>query len=84
MKRLFKKALPLLLAALAVLWLWWGNNTLSVEEYVFSSQRLPQGWDFSFSIRVGRLASSSLLTSVLLLSIPMLIHPLSYHSLNLL
>ena len=45
MKRLFKKALPLLLAALAVLWLWWGNNTLSVEEYAFSSQRLPQGWD---------------------------------------
>ena len=45
MKRLFKKALPLLLAALAVFWLWWGNNTLSVEEYVFSSQRLPQGWD---------------------------------------
>ena len=45
MKRLFKKALPLLLAALAVLWLWWGNNTLSVEEYAFSSTRLPQGWD---------------------------------------
>ena len=45
MKRLFKKSLPLLLAALAVLWLWRGNNTLSVEEYVFSSQRLPQGWD---------------------------------------
>lgn len=45
MKRLFKKALPLLLAALAVFWLWWGNNTLSVEEYAFSSTRLPQGWD---------------------------------------
>ena len=45
MKRLFKKALPLLLAALAVFWLWWGNNTLSVEDYAFSSTRLPQGWD---------------------------------------
>ena len=45
MKRLFKKALPLFLAALAVFWLWWGNNTLSVEEYAFSSTRLPQGWD---------------------------------------
>ena len=45
MKRLFKKALPLLLAAAAVIWLWWGNNTLSVEEYAFSSDRLPQGWD---------------------------------------
>ena len=45
MKRLFKKALPLLLTAAAVLWLWWGNNTLSVEEYAFSSARLPQGWD---------------------------------------
>ena len=45
MKRVFKKVLPLLLAALVALWLWWGNNTLSVEEYTFSSQQLPRGWD---------------------------------------
>lgn len=33
-------------AALALLaWLWWGNNTLSVEEFTFSSLRLPEGWD---------------------------------------
>ena len=33
------------IAALLIGWLWWGNNALSVEEYTFSSPRLPQGWD---------------------------------------
>ena len=39
--------LPLLLAALTLAGagLWWGNYTLSVEEYAFSSSRLPPGWD---------------------------------------
>lgn len=33
-------------AALTLLaWLWWGNNTLSVEEYVFSDPELPGGWN---------------------------------------
>lgn len=42
-----KKTLPLLLAALTLAGagLWWGNYTLSVEEYAFSSSRLPPGWD---------------------------------------
>ena len=42
-----KKTLPLLLAALTLAGagLWWGNYTLSVEEYAFSSSRLPLGWD---------------------------------------
>ena len=42
-----KKALPLLLAALTLAGagLWWGNYTLSTEEYTFTSRRLPQGWD---------------------------------------
>lgn len=46
-----KKTLPLLLAALTLAGagLWWGNYTLSVEEYAFSSSRLPRagtadGW----------------------------------------
>ena len=40
-------ALPLLLAALTLAGagLWWGNYTLSTEEYTFTSRRLPQGWD---------------------------------------
>ena len=40
-----KKTLPLLLAALTLAGagLWWGNYTLSVEEYAFSSSRLPPG-----------------------------------------
>ena len=41
-----RAALWLCAAVLAGLaWLWWGNNTLSVEEYTFSSARLPDGWD---------------------------------------
>ena len=38
-------ALPLLLAALTLAGagLWWGNYTLSTEEYTFTSRRLPQG-----------------------------------------
>ena len=42
-----KKTMPLLLAALTLAGagLWWGNYTLSVEEYAFSSSRLPPGWD---------------------------------------
>ena len=42
-----KKTLPLLLAALTLAGagLWWGNYTLSIEEYAFSSSRLPPGWD---------------------------------------
>lgn len=40
-------ALPLLLAALTLAGagLWWGNYTLSTEEYTFTSRRLPEGWD---------------------------------------
>ena len=40
-------ALPLLLAALTLAGagLWWGNYTLSTEEYAFTSRRLPEGWD---------------------------------------
>lgn len=40
-------ALPLLLAALTLAGagLWWGNYTISTEEYTFTSRRLPQGWD---------------------------------------
>ena len=45
MKHLSKRRLLFLLAALMILWLWWGNNTLSCETYSFSSSRLPQGWD---------------------------------------
>lgn len=46
MKRTAKKRILLLLFILLLpLWLWWGNYTLSVEEYTFSSSRLPQGWD---------------------------------------
>ena len=43
-----KKTLPLLLAALTLAGagLWWGNYTLSTEEYTFTSRRLPQGWSF--------------------------------------
>ena len=39
-------ALPLLLAALTLAGagLWWGNYTLSTEEYTFTSRRLPPGW----------------------------------------
>ena len=45
MKHPLKKRLLFLLLPLALLlWLWWGNNTLSVEEYTFSSPALPQGW----------------------------------------
>lgn len=46
-KKTRKKTLPLLLAALTLAGagLWWGNYTLSVEEYAFSSSRLPPGWD---------------------------------------
>lgn len=25
--------------------LWWGNNSLSTEEYTYTSERLPDGWD---------------------------------------
>ena len=41
-------ALPLLLAALTLAGagLWWGNYTLSTEEYTFTSRRLPQGCSF--------------------------------------
>ena len=46
MKHPLKKRLLFLLLPLALLlWLWWGNNTLSVEEYTFSSPALPQGWN---------------------------------------
>ena len=45
MKRHLKRRLLFLLAALLILSLWWGNNTISCEEYTFSSLRLPQGWD---------------------------------------
>ena len=45
MKRHLKRRLLFLLAALLILGLWWGNNTISCEEYIFSSSRLPQGWD---------------------------------------
>ena len=44
----FRKKRFLILFAIAALligWLWWGNNALSVEEYTFSSPRLPDGWD---------------------------------------
>lgn len=44
----FRKKRFLVLSAVIVLligWLWWGNNALSVEEYTFSSPRLPDGWD---------------------------------------
>ncbi len=44
MKHRYKKYALLLLAVL-LFWLWWGNNTLSVEDYTFSSPRLPQDWD---------------------------------------
>lgn len=46
-KKTRKKTLPLLLAALTLAGagLWWGNYTLSTEEYTFSSRRLPEGWD---------------------------------------
>lgn len=41
-----KKRWAAALAALAVLILvWWGNNSLSVESYVFTSQHLPAGWN---------------------------------------
>ena len=38
---------PVLLTILLLLtgWVWWGNNALQTEEFVFSSPRLPQGWD---------------------------------------
>ena len=45
LKRHLKRRLLFLLAALLILSLWWGNNTISCEEYTFSSPRLPQGWD---------------------------------------
>ena len=47
MKYFRKKRFLIFLAAFALLlgWLWWGNNALSVEEYTFSSPRLPNGWD---------------------------------------
>lgn len=32
-------------AAVLTLWLWWSNNSLSVEEYTFTSSRLGTGWD---------------------------------------
>ena len=32
-------------AAVLTLWLWWSNNSLSVEEYTFTSSRLGAGWD---------------------------------------
>ena len=32
-------------AAVLTLWLWWSNNSLSVEEYNFTSSRLGTGWD---------------------------------------
>ena len=45
LKQHLKRRLLVLLAALLLLGLWWGNNTISCEEYTFSSHRLPQGWD---------------------------------------
>ncbi len=47
MKHLRKRRMGLFLAAAAVLtlWLWWSNNSLSVEEYTFTSSRLGAGWD---------------------------------------
>lgn len=47
MKHLRKRRMGLFLAAAAVLtlWLWWSNNSLSVEEYTFTSSRLGTGWD---------------------------------------
>ena len=46
MKHPLKKRLLFLLLPLSLLlWLWWGNNTLSVEEYTLPSSRLPDGWD---------------------------------------
>ena len=32
-------------AAVLTLWLWWSNNSLSVEKYTFTSSRLGAGWD---------------------------------------
>ena len=56
-------ALPLLLAALTLAGagLWWGNYTISTEEYTFTSRRLPQGWSF-FSSSIS-LRCSSMVTS---------------------
>ena len=47
MKHLRKRRMGLFLAAAAVLtlWLWWSNNSLSVEKYTFTSSRLGAGWD---------------------------------------
>lgn len=47
MKHRHKRRFGLFLAAAALLMLclWWNNNTLSVEEYTFSSPALPIGWD---------------------------------------
>ena len=47
MKYVRKKRFLILFAVTALLigWLWWGNNALSIEDYTFSSSRLPDGWD---------------------------------------
>lgn len=40
-----RKKYALLFLAILLLGLWWGNNSLSIESYTFSSDRLPSDWD---------------------------------------
>ncbi len=45
MKKLCRFLLPLLLPALAALGLWWGNNSIETDEYIFASAHLPAAFD---------------------------------------
>lgn len=45
MKRLRRILIFLLVLALAALGVWWGNNSIETDEYVFSSVHLPRAFD---------------------------------------